>query len=75
MKRAGGLRQDLDKPIKQTVSITDEADLPLPDEPVADQAEVVVEKPNFWKFKGDGMLQFMQNYVSDNWYKGGESNY
>ena len=75
MKKAGGLRNDLDKPIKQNVKIADEADLPMPDEPLADQAEVVVEKPNFWKFKGDGMLQFMQNYVSDNWYKGGESNY
>ena len=36
---------------------------------------VVVQKPKFWTYKGDGFLQFMQNYVSDNWYKGGESNY
>lgn len=36
---------------------------------------VVVKKPNFWKFKCDTYLQFMQNHVSDNWYKGGESNY
>jgi len=36
---------------------------------------LVITKPNFWKFKGDGYLQFLQNYVSGNWYKGGESNY
>ena len=36
---------------------------------------ILVTKPNFWTFKGDYYLQFLQNYVSDNWYKGGESNY
>ena len=36
---------------------------------------LVVQKPKFWKFSGDGYLQFLQNYVSDNWHKGGESNY
>jgi hypothetical protein len=35
----------------------------------------MVQKPKFWTYKGDGFLQFMQNYVSGNWYKGGESNY
>ncbi len=36
---------------------------------------IYVKKPNFWTIKGDYYLQFLQNYVSDNWYKGGESNY
>lgn len=36
---------------------------------------IFVKKPNFWTIKGDYYLQFLQNYVSDNWYKGGESNY
>lgn len=48
--------------------------------PKAIEAEVIpmdiyVKKPNFWSFGGDYYLQFLQNYVSDNWYKGGESNY
>lgn len=37
--------------------------------------EIVLLKPNFWNFKGDYYLQFLQNYVSGNWYKGGEKNY
>lgn len=32
-----------------------------------------VRKPNFWTYKGNFSLQFMQYYVSDNWYKGGEN--
>ena len=75
-EEAGSLRMDI---IEQTVVQQDvemaAQDMPMPtianDEPV----EVVIEKPNFWKYKGDGYLQFMQNYVSDNWYKGGENNY
>lgn len=32
-------------------------------------------RPRFWSVKGDYSLQFMQNFVTGNWYKGGESNY
>ena len=42
--------------------------LPMP-------VDMVVMKPNFWTFSGDYNLQFLQNYVSSNWYQGGESNY
>lgn len=38
-----------------------------------DDWQVVVRRPNFWTFKTRFKLQFTQNYVSDNWYKGGES--
>jgi hypothetical protein len=74
-KEAGELRQDIiERPIMQEVTMVEQAD-PLPEVPQAADVEVVVEKPKFWTRKGDGYLQFMQNYVSGNWYKGGESNY
>lgn len=36
-------------------------------------SELVIVKPNFWKYKGWGKMQFTQHSVSDNWYKGGEN--
>ena len=44
-------------------------------EPTNVPVDVLVKRPNFWTFSGDYALQFLQNYVSGNWYKGGESNY
>lgn len=44
-------------------------------EPEAAPMDILIIKPNFWSFAGDYYLQFLQNYVSSNWYKGGESNY
>lgn len=46
-----------------------------PQEPDALPLDVVVLKPNFWTFGGDYYLQLLQNYLTDNWYQGGESNY
>lgn len=75
LQESGSLREDIDRPIAQTVELVDHV-APMPDEPeVVPAAEVEVTKPKFWTKKGDGFLQFMQNYVSDNWYKGGESTY
>ena len=36
---------------------------------------IVVHRPNFWTLKGAFALQFMQTYLTKNWYKGGESNF
>ena len=74
-QESGTLRQDIiEKPVAEVAELVEQAE-PIPDEPVVEPVVVEVQKPNFWKYKGDGYLQFMQNYVSDNWYKGGESNY
>lgn len=37
--------------------------------------DVVIKKPNFWTFRQDYYLQILQNFFSDNWYKGGERSY
>lgn len=37
--------------------------------------DIMVRKPNFWSYSGDYTLQLFQNYISSNWYKGGESSY
>jgi len=63
--------------VKPAVKLTDthpekgktERIAPLP------ELDIEVRKPNFWKFKGDFSFQLIQNYVTDNWYKGGESNH
>lgn len=48
---------------------------PKPQETVVAPLDILVLKPNFWTYSGDYYLQFLQNYISSNWYKGGESNY
>ncbi len=74
LKEAGTLREDVNETLTQEIELVDNA-APIPEEPEFVPAGLVVQKPNFWKFKGDGYLQFMQNFVSGNWHKGGESNY
>ena len=75
LMNAGLLRNDVNEEVKPHVELAEKvASVPEVPEEVAPVA-VVVEKPNFWKFKFDGSMQFLQNYVSDSWHKGGESNY
>ncbi len=74
LQATGSVREDVNQEVKQHVELVDQT-LPQPEEPAVVPTGIVVTKPNFWTFKGDGFLQFLQNYVSENWYKGGESNY
>lgn len=79
LNRIGSVHKEMDAPIKNKVQLVTKADA-LPIEEDDEERfnlpmEIVVKKPNFWKYSGDYYLQMLQNYVSSNWYKGGESNY
>ena len=70
--RAGSLHEEITKPLRHKVKYV-KKDEAVPEVELDVPLEMVVEKPNFWTFSGDYYLQFLQNYVSDNWYKGGQS--
>lgn len=75
LQSSGTIKNEFTVPVKQEVALVEKvAPVPVEVDPV-DSVAVDVKKPNFWTRKGDGSLQFMQNYVSGNWYKGGESTY
>lgn len=74
LEHAGTIRNDVEQMVRPEVEFADKA-APLPDEPEPVPVEFAVHRPNFWTFGGDNSLQIMQNYVSENWHKGGESNY
>lgn len=74
LKKTGGIREDFDKTVKPKVDLSSHV-APKPDTFDDIPVDVMIKKPNFWSYSGDGFLQFLQNYVSGNWYKGGESNY
>lgn len=66
---------EVDKAIKPNNQHLSEHISPKTTEPEYVDASIEIYKPNFWTYHGDYYLQFLQNYVSNNWYKGGESNY
>lgn len=63
--------------IKPDISMTRKTGTTNP-EPDADNpfdaSAIVVRRPNFWTFKTTIDLKIKQNYTSENWYRGGESN-
>ena len=75
LQETGNVRRDVEKPIKNQVKLVEKVEGPVIDTPDDVPTAILIQKPDFWTKKGDGYLQFMQNYVSGNWYKGGESNY
>lgn len=74
LDKIGSVDVDVDKPIQRSV-ILSEHHVQRPVEPDEVPFQIMVKKPNFWTISGDYYLQLIQNYVSDNWYNGGESNY
>lgn|SRR5574344_377826 len=74
ISKSGSLRQDMEHPLRQKVLLAEKT-APRAVEPTDVPMSIVVKRPNFWSFSGDYYLQLIQNYVSDNWYKGGENNY
>ncbi len=77
----GATEKQLEKagPVLAPRTVTDRPDVEVeqtkPKELVPDAVDLVVLRPNFWAFSGDYYVQFLQNYISGNWYKGGQSNY
>lgn len=75
LNQVGGVDNEFIQPIQQDAPLVEKSD-PVSQEIQDDIVDsVLVTKPNFWTYKGDYFLQGMQNYISDNWYKGGESAY
>lgn len=73
-QQGDGLRNDVNGPVAPQVNLSEKAPETMKNKNTeAEEWDIVVYKPNFWKFKTDLSLQFMQNYVSDNWYKGGDN--
>lgn len=74
LNKGGSIRKDVDTPIKAETDFSGKID-PIEEETNEEPVVVMVQKPNFWTYSAETSLQFTQNYLSDNWYKGGESNY
>ena len=74
LQQVGTVNVEVDTPVKQEVELVEKVK-DAPQVPEGTPVDVMVTKPNFWTFKGDYYLQFMQNYISSNWYKAGESYY
>lgn len=55
------------------VSKPDVRDIQQPEILDLSDFHIHVRRPNFWKLKGSFSTQFMQYYVSSNWYKGGDN--
>ena len=68
------IRSDLSKKEESNQKLAEKVQEDKPQMQV-EAVAVEVKKPNFWTLKGNGGMQFTQNYFSDNWYQGGDNNY
>lgn len=78
LSEEGGIAYKPSEPVVNDEEMTahaEEAAIPKAQTGITDPVTLVTVRPNFWTYAGDYSLQFLQNYVSDNWHKGGESNY
>lgn len=79
LNQSGGISFVPQQPMVQDVNFTSQSEkeyeTPAEELTVIEPLELIQVRPNFWRFAGDYSLQFLQNYVSENWYKGGESSY
>ncbi len=66
-------KKDAVKNLRRDEQVMDLVDTRLQEDQTLD-SELRLKKPNFWTKSGKAYLQFTQNYISGNWYKGGESN-
>ncbi len=74
LAETGGIRSDLAQTVVEDVKLAEKVVEDVPDV-IVESAEPEVKRPNFWTFKGNGSIQFNQNYYSKNWYQGGENTY
>ncbi|MDO4160308.1 MAG: DUF3078 domain-containing protein [Prevotellaceae bacterium] len=74
VEKVGELHEEIKTPIRNKVEFS-EPSVPVPEDVPTTPVDIVVKKPNFWTYSGEYYMQFLQNYISSNWYKGGESNY
>ena len=72
LEKEGGVRTDINKKLDYKATVSDKVKTQEL-EGVVEPVVAISRKPNFWTFGGKLKLQLMQNYISDNWYKGGSS--
>ena len=75
LRRVGGVSNEIITPIMQDAGLTETVEPVTVEQDDTAAVDVLVTKPNFWTIKGDYFLQGLQTYISNNWYKGGESSY
>ena len=75
IRQVGSVEERFDTPVYHNIDMVKKVAPQPVEQTIETPVKVVVMRPNFWTYKGDYYLQFLQNYVSSNWYKSGESNY